>query len=186
MNNFVKILISSIMFISVLTIAGCGNGDKFEGKWVTTKSSTFTKFDGADYKQLNIEKNGDSYLLTETNSSYKLKESKIGNKGFLPIFDATFVWETRKPVQSSAKLDGDNRLVIDGTMSLGTITYVEKDGTLLIGRDIYTKEKKDDMQQFKESEQKRLQELYDTGNMGFYHKESFNSFKFADTSVDTK
>lgn len=186
MNKFFKILTASVMLIAMLVISGCGGGDNFEGKWVTTKNSSFSKFDGSDYKQLTIEKNGDSYLLTEVTSSYNLKEKKIGNKGFLPIFDATFVWETKKPAQISAKADGDNRLAIDTMFGKMTVTYVEKDGTLLIGKEVYTKEKDGDMQKFKEEEQKRLQALYDSDDMGFYHKESFNSFGFADAPTDKK
>lgn len=186
MNKFFKILAAFVMLIAMLAITGCGGGDKFEGKWVTTKNSAFSNFDGSDYKQLTIEKNGDSYLLTEVKSSYDLKEKKIGNKGFLPIVDATFVWETKKPAQASAKADGDNRLVIDGTMGMMTVTYVEKDGTLLIGKEVYSKEKDGDIQKFKEAEQKRLQALYDANDMDFYHKESFNSFGFADTAPDKK
>lgn len=186
MNKIFKIFCISMMMLAMIIISGCGGGDKFVGKWVTTQNSTFSKFDGSSYRQLNIEKNGDSYILTETNNSYNLKEKKIGNKGFLPIVDATFVWETKKPVQISAKADGENRLVVDGTMNMVTITYVEKDGTLLIGKQVYTKEKDGDMQKFKEDEQKRLQALYDADDMGFWHKESFNSFGFADAQTDKK
>lgn len=186
MSKFFKIFTASVMLIAMLVISGCGGGDKFEGKWVTTKNSAFSKFDGSDYKQLSIEKNGDSYLLTEVKNSYDLKEKKIGNKGFVPIYDTTFVWEASKPAQASAKADGDNRLVIDGTMGTMTITYIEKDGTLLIGKEVYTKEKDGDMQKFKEAVQKRLQALYDADDMGFYHKESFNSFGFADAAADKK
>lgn len=186
MNKLFKILTASVMLIAMLVISGCGGGDKFEGNWVTQQRNMGVKFGGNYYKQLKIEKNGDSYLLTEVQNSYSLKKNKIGSKGFLPIFDATFVWETRKPAQISAKADGDNRLVIDGMMGMMTVTYVEKDGTLLIGKEVYTKEKDGDMQKFKEEEQKRLQALYDADDMGFYHKESFNSFGFADAPADKK
>ena len=186
MNKFFKILTASVMLIAMLVISGCGGGDKFEGNWVTQQRNMAVKFGGNYYKQLKIEKNGDSYLLTEVQNSYSLKKNKIGSKGFLPIIDATFVWEAKKPAQISAKADGDNRLVIDGMMGMMTVTYVEKDGTLLIGKEVYTKEKDGDMQKFKEEEQKRLQALYDADDMGFYHKESFNSFGFSDAPADKK
>ena len=46
MSKFFKIFTASVMLIAMLVISGCGGGDKFEGKWVTTKNSAFSKFDG--------------------------------------------------------------------------------------------------------------------------------------------
>lgn len=186
MNKIFKIFCISMMMLAMIIISGCGGGDKFVGKWVSQQKNMAVTFGGNYYQQLTIEKNGDSYLLTEVENQYKLDRKKNGGKGLLSTYDGTFYWTIGKQEQSSAKADGENRLVVDGTMNMVTITYVEKDGTLLIGKQVYTKEKDGDMQKFKEEEQKRLQALYDADDMGFYQKRFLTSLNFADAPVDKK
>ena len=117
---------------------------------------------------------------------YKLQETKNGGRGLMSTYDGTFLWKADEPENYSAKANGENTLVINGSMGMMTVTYVEKDGTLLIGKQVYTKEKDGDMQKFKEAEQKRLQALYDADDMGFYNKRFLTSLNFADATADKK
>lgn len=186
MNKLFKIFTASVMLVAMLVISGCGGGDKFAGNWVTQEKNMGVEFGGNYYKQLKIEQNGDAYLLTETHNQYKLQKTKNGGRGLMSTYDGTFVWKTDAPEKYSAKANGENTLVINGSMGMMTVTYVEKDGTLLIGKQVYTKEKDGDMQKFKEAEQKRLQALYDANDMGFYDKKFLTSLNFADAAADKK
>ena len=182
MNKLFKILTASVMLIAMLVISGCGGGDNFEGNWVTIEKNKAVHFDGNYFTQLKIEKNGDSYLLTKIYNKYDLKEDRHGDNRMLSPYDGIFVWETDKPKQNSAKADGENRLIIDGSMGTLTVVYIEKDDVLLIGEQVYHKEKEGEMQKFKEEEQKRLQSMYDAGDTGFNDKLFMKSISFSDTN----
>lgn len=60
------------------------------------------------------------------------------------------------PVSQGTAVEKSGRLVIDGTMGMDAIAYVEKDGTLLWNQLVFKKENKDDIAKYKQSEQKRL------------------------------
>lgn len=179
MSKKFRLLVVLMMFICALAVTGCG-GDKFAGDWITIQKNMAFKFGGNYYRQIKIEKNGDNYVIKEIVSSYDLKKTQKGGTFFNPIYDGNFVWEKEKEKQYTAKPDGENRLVLDGTLSMVTVTYVEKDGTLLINNQVYTKEKSSSLDDFKKSEQKRLQEMYDNDDMGIYHKKNMRSLKFSD------
>lgn len=179
MGKIFKLVMFSLMLIAAFAISGCG-GDKFAGDWVTTQKNMAFKFGGDYYKQLKIEKNGDSYIIKEIISSYDLKKTKNGGKGFNVTYDGNFVWEKDKERQIAAKPQGDNQLVVNGAFGAIAITYVEKEGTLLIGKEVYTKEKSDSMNEFKKAEQARLQKMYDDNDMGFYTQKTLTSLKFSD------
>lgn len=182
MNKMLKILLASVMLIAMLAISGCGGEDKFEGNWVTIEKNRAIHFDGDYFKQLKVEKNGDSYLLTKTYNKYDLKEDRHGiNRVFSP-YDGIFVWEADKPEQNSAKADGKNHLIIDGSLGMLAVVYIEKDDVLLINEQVYHREKEGEMQQFKEAEQKRLQAMYEAGDVDVNQKLLMKSISFSDTN----
>lgn len=159
--KLVKFLVVTMMLISMVTLAGCG-GDKFVGKWYAMNDSDMAK---SSYVELDIEKNGDGYLIKESYFQYESKvvvtnkkeyeESKRFSSPFMtgrdygvamkkriaPIWEVTAQWTKRsgRSIPCSVK---DNKLEAG---RIGDLVYVEKSGTLIStdGEKIEYKREKD-------------------------------------------
>lgn len=176
MSKWMRVLLMSLLVIAMAVVSGCG-GDKFAGKWGHVEENADIGFNGKYFRSIDIEKNGESYVLTCSRSSFVMHKDHLeGSNIFNPRYDAIFQWDSSKPIKLSAKPDGDNRLVItEAGMPATTVTYIEKDGTLLFDNTVYNKVKSGDLQKFKDAEAKRLQDLYDRDNISPYKKKHMKS-----------
>lgn len=176
MSRLMRVLLMSLLVIAMAVVSGCG-GDKFVGKWGHEEDNNLIGFSGKYLDTIDIEKNGESYVLTISKSSFVMHRDHLeGSNIFNPKYDAVFQWDTSKPIKFSAKADGDNRLVItEAGMPATTVTYIEKDGTLLFDNVVYKKYKSGDVQKFKDAEAKRLQDLYDVDDIRPYKKKYMKS-----------
>lgn len=176
MSKWMRVLLMSLLVIAMALVSGCG-GDKFAGTWGHVDENALIGFSGKYFNSIDIEKNGESYVLTCSRSSFVMHKDHLeGSNIFNPRYDAVFQWDTEKPVKFSAKADGDNRLVItEAGMPATTVTYIEKDGTLLFDNTVYSKLKNGDVQKFKDAEAKRLQDLYDLDDIRPYKKKHMKS-----------
>lgn len=184
MKKIVTLVFATVMLLCALSISGCGGGDKFAGNWVAINPAPANSFEGSTYRQFKIEKNGDTaYIITQVDNGYRLHLKRIKGNDFWgnKISDFNFQWVVEPPQKHTATLQG-NKLVVDGSATGQTFTYVEKDGSLLCSdQQILRKEGKEAMTAFKNDEQKRLQAMYDADQMGKYDAKEVNSLNFADS-----
>lgn len=176
MSKWMRVLLMSLLVLAMAVVSGCG-GDKFAGKWGHVEETPNIGFSGKVYSTIEIEKNGESYVLTCSDSSFVLHKDHLEGSNIFNIrYEGIFQWDSSKPMKLSAKPDGDNRLVItEAGVPATTVTYIEKDGTLLFDNAVYSKVKSGEVQKFKDAEAKRLQELYDMDNIKPYNKKHMKS-----------
>lgn len=171
MKKFMKAVIISILTVlSAIIFAGCG-GDNFQGTWVNKDPKDFVH-------TLNIEKNGESYLVQTGSYHYDLygaykqineaeepkspglsdyaadmegsKKLAAAYKAFVKLYDFTpvFTKEISEKMPASLK---EKTLTIS-TRPNTPITYVEKDGTLLYDGETYVRVKSEkDLEEAKKS-----------------------------------
>ena len=183
MKKMLKVIVAVMLLMLTLVAAGCGGGDKYAGTWKCAGDSPTIGFDGNRYIQIVIEKNGDkSYIIKNTRSNYHRTMKRISGDYWKrnDINDATFTWKTAQVQQYSATLIND-KLVVDGFGGLLFYTQVEKDGSLLCSdHSVFTKEKADDVKNFKEAEQKRILDLKETDKMQVYRAKNIGKIIFTD------
>lgn len=160
MKKMLKAFIISVLTIlSAIAFAGCGN-DSFQGTWMNK--------DPKDYiYTINIEKNGEGYLVRTGSYHYDLygahkqineaeepkspelsdyavdmegsKMQATAYKAFVKLYDFTPVFKKEISEKMPASLK-DKTLTIT-TLPNAPITYVEKDDTLLYDGETYVKVK---------------------------------------------
>ncbi|CVK21651.1 hypothetical protein [Sporomusa sphaeroides] len=121
------VLLISLILIGILT--GCGQGNEYEGKWITSVASNW---DGAKIlRKLEIRKNGENYILNLSIEEYKDTGKTLGQMG------KRAAWKTVSATPISATLK-DGKLIIDSSTAF---TYIKSDGTILGPKgEIYKKE----------------------------------------------
>jgi len=195
MKKVFKVVVLVVLMLTMLTVSGCG-GDKFSGKWINT-DPVFGE--GYRVKEMVIEKNGQSYIIKQNlgkyDESHKMINEKEYNKSFgwyyfgdskknkevIPEYNYTYTWQMG-PISKGTAIEKSGRLVIDGTMGMDAIAYVEKDGTLLWNQLVFKKENKDDIEKYKQREQKRLAKAIREEQKG----SKINKVEFVDVPVKSK
>lgn len=177
--KLVKFLFVSVMLAVMAVLAGCGS-DKYVGSWYTIDNMNNPP---DAYIRLDIEKNGNGYLLKKNIFRYDRKVVIVNEKEYeegkkfsspfmtgedyaaamkkrvAPIWEITDQWVQvgGEPVPAVLK---DDKLTTDGGSSL---VYIEKNDTLLVGRTEFKKEKdfkpKDVQMQFKKQKEDRIEEM---------------------------
>ena len=177
--KLVKFLIVSVMLAVMAVLAGCGS-DKYVGSWYAIDNMNNPP---DAYIRLDIEKNGNGYLLKKNIFRYDRKVVIVNEKEYeegkkfsspfmtgedyaaamkkrvAPIWEITDQWVQvgGEPVPAILK---DDKLRTDGGSSL---VYIEKNDTLLVGRTEFKKEKnfkpKDVQMQFKKQKEDRIEEM---------------------------
>ena len=195
MKKIFKAVVLAVSMLTMLAISGCG-GDKFSGKWINT-NPVFGE--GYRVKELVIEKNGQSYIIQENMGKYE-KTYKVLNEAeydkwfgesmmsfeipkskVVREYNFTCTWQMR-PIAKLAAVEKNGRVVIDGMLGEQTISYVEKNDTLLWNQLVFKKENKDDIEKYKQSEQKRLPEDIKEE----YKSSKINKVEFVDAPINVK
>lgn len=127
MKKLVLTCLVVLMCVVGLLAGGCGDkGPKFAGKWVTFPT------DGTPAKILTIAKNGNDYLVDTELYGY------MGEKTIRRIDGTTQEYKFQKKgltTKVSAQATGNDLLVKSGKGY--TLTYVQKDNTLINGNVVY-------------------------------------------------
>lgn len=158
-NEMKKIIMLLLGIMLCTVITGCG-GDKFTGKWINQNKSRRI--------QLDIAKNGENYIITQTTGRYQQSQKMINEKEhnqslnrflgyqtYVPaIYDYTFTW-TEEVLKLTA-VEQKAKLLIDGTMGTDYYVYMDKNAQLMHGQEIYVKEKKDDLAQYQQACHKNI------------------------------
>ncbi len=181
MKKLLKLITAVMVLLCAVALSGCGS-DKISGTWGRTVKNPVFEWDGNTYVQLDISKNGDkTYIIKERKYRYVLKRKHIsgnfirGNE----LNDITFEWTKTVDSQHSATFD-DNRL----SVGMFVYTYVEKDGTIINGKEVYRRDSAEDIKKFKEAEEKRLKELYEKDKIGIrYKKKNIRNLEFKDAEA---
>lgn len=186
MKNLLKMVVCSLIAVTVLVFAGCGLGDKYVGTWVGYDENDFWGSGGYLVSEITIEKNGKGYLIKENKQHYVenkvmtnekeynrymntnwweiLAEHKEQPKPVKPIYHYTYIWQII-PVETVSAVQENNKLVVDGTMGLDYFTAVEKDGTLLrAGQRVYKKKSDTIIEDLKKQTQKYFKDNAEKNN----------------------
>ncbi|NTW83750.1 MAG: hypothetical protein HGB36_10360 [Chlorobiaceae bacterium] len=133
---------SFLLFLTMASMVfffGCkiNPADKFVGKWIGVTKSFWDG--GPEVVQMNIEKNGDNFLVKlSTSSSFTSKPSEI---------------------QIGASLTADGKLKLDlGSLANEMVVYNEREGTLLWKGTVLQKETPEIFTRLKEQQRKFKEE----------------------------
>ncbi len=176
----------------VLFVAGCGSND-ITGKWIMVNDSKDNFFGYNQYAitTMDITKNGDSYIDVVTTYKYDMDRNSINDKEYLKGSDTEKKWDyiytlTATNPQKLGATFKDNQLNVSSPNNgIATLTYIEKDDTLVAGDLVYKRVKNnDEINNIKEDVKKKLTEqtneiLTKNTTAGIY-KGVLNSIKFND------
>lgn len=150
MKQLTKINLIMLALFSILLMAGCGKNN-FEGSWVGYN-------DSKTMYRLNIQENGESYLITQDAYTYKPEKDypkprahifSAFNASDQPqnvTYDINFILTKQKSELSStiANLNKDKNQLIVG-QNVGNIHFIEKNNTLLFNGIRFKKEGSQDL-----------------------------------------
>ena len=139
-----------IALFSILLMAGCGKNN-FEGSWAGYN-------DSKTMYRLNIQENGESYLITQDAYAYKPEKDYPKPRAHIfsaisasdqpqnVTYDINFILTKQKSELSStiASLNKDKNQLIVG-QNVGNIHFIEKDNTLLFNGIRFKKEGSQDL-----------------------------------------
>lgn len=136
--NVIKLGVMVLFLAASFGLAGCSQGNKFEGKWITSVRSMW---DGARHvERLDIKKNGKTYIINPSTEMFKDTGKTIGEMG------KKAVWSTDNGTPLSATPQ-EEKLMINPLVGL---TYVKNDGTLLgPNGEVYKKETPEELNKLK-------------------------------------
>lgn len=83
MKKWWKLVAVAVLAVCTVVLAGCGLSDPFSGKWYQVVISD-KRPDLCNAEEINIEKNGDSYVVTMTTYTYQMKDTLVNEKEFKP------------------------------------------------------------------------------------------------------
>ena len=150
MKQLTKISLIMIALFSILLMAGCGKNN-FEGSWAGYN-------DSKTMYRLNIQENGESYLITQDAYAYKPEKDYPKPRAHIfsaisasdqpqnVTYDINFILTKQKSELSStiASLNKDKNQLIVG-QNVGNIHFIEKDNTLLFNGIRFKKEGSQDL-----------------------------------------
>lgn len=153
------VLISVLTVLSVIVLSGCGSStNNYQGTWMRTDTKD-------SIRTLVIEKNGNNYTVQSYSYLYDLGRphlinNAIGNQ--TRIYDFSPVFKKIAGDKENAVSEKDS-LVIEGP-SRKTISYVEKDGSILYDGKSYIKVKDEKQlaeakERIKEDAKKSMKEM---------------------------
>lgn len=187
-----QLLLVACMLVAMLLISGCNSSSKMIGTWVNVEEQN-TLPSKRFLTVLTIEKNGDNiivnsdeYVISVGIGKGKFDSTKVADKTYKYNLDYAVDKKERKYIGT------ENKGIIHANYkgdSL-TLTYVEKDNTLLEGKDTYQKlDKKTVDEVINELEHQILEknkELVEKNNQNPNRRETviINSTKFAGKSID--
>ena len=89
MKSGIRLLLTICVSFLLMMAAGCGS-DKYSGTWIQTLDSLH---EGTVVRQINIEKNGDNYLCSETVLKFKPdpKSVLVNNDEFVDFLEQRYV-----------------------------------------------------------------------------------------------
>lgn len=150
MKQLTKISLIMIALFSIFLMAGCGKNN-LEGSWVGYN-------DSKTMYRLNIQENGESYLITQDAYAYKPEKDYPKPRAHIfsgisasdqpqnVTYDINFILTKQKSELSStiATLNKDKNQLIVG-QNVGNIHFIEKDNTLLFNGIRFKKEGSQDL-----------------------------------------
>lgn len=170
------ILVGLLTVVLSMLLTGCG-GDNFQGTWIDKNSKE-------TIRTLNIEKNGNNYLVQRASYDYNLfkpgdgqKINKDQNGVQLYNWSSTF---TKYVSDKKSATPNKDTLVIAGPAQ-ETISYIEKDGSLLYQGKTYIKVKSEsDLEKAKEELQAASKAKIEKFVDELWVKSKINEIKFND------
>lgn len=177
MRKYLKTLALIVAMVFIAVLAGCGSSDKFSGTWVGINSDSL--------RIMNIQKNGDNYLVKTSEYYYAFTRDVTKMDGWKPTYSINETLKVKKEDERSATVKNNN-LVFDGTMDTEFITYKEDNKKLSYKKAEFSKtdEKSikkivtDNLKQLKENAEKEGKA--DAAGFG-----NLTGFKYDDSLLDT-
>lgn len=130
-QKFLKTL--ALMLVGVLTLAllgGCGSSEKFAGHWIGYGKDGYPIETDCIY-DVTIEKNGKGYIVNVDESRWRLEQAPGSTwEDAMKDRNMQYVWKTKKKDNMTASVK-ENTLSTADQIPI-RITYMEKDGTLLL------------------------------------------------------
>lgn len=185
-------LLIACMLVATLLISGCGSSNKMLGTWINIKENNSLPSDRI-IKVLTIEKNGDNIIVNSNRYIIKVGYG-YGDFESKSVGQNTNQYDLNYGIRKKDRkfIGTENKGIIHANYqgdSL-TLTYVEKDNTILEGNDTYKKlENKTVDQLINEIEHQIVEknkELVEKNNQNPNRKETviINSTKFEGKSID--
>ena len=145
MKSSIRLLLTICVSFLLMMVAGCGS-DKYSGTWIQTLDSLH---EGTVVRQVNIEKNGENYLCSETMLKFKPdpKSVLVNNDEFVDLLEQRYVRKFKNDTLIDERSVSQGEPAVDFTLKYER-TYrwdkdknprqnplILKDGMLMRGND---------------------------------------------------